>query len=109
MVGARVVVFPVMSCVRVVGVREREGSPLILSDTKLSHFLSRGNPGGVREQTDRGFSTGAVRGVEDRPKRAGCIITWTRVANAGEPGGGGGGAFEALPGLLAVHPLLPAT
>ena len=37
----------------------------ILSDARLSHFLSRGNPGGVREQIDHGFVTGAVRNVED--------------------------------------------
>ena len=41
------------------------------------------------------------------PKRAGCTITWTLVANAGEPGGGLVEAFEALLELLAVHPQLP--
>ena len=40
-------------------------------------------------------------------KRAGCTIIRARVANAGEPGGGAVGAFEALLDLLAVHPLLP--
>ena len=52
-VGARIVIFPLMSSVGVVGVREREGSPRTLSDAKLTLVLSRGNQGGVREQIDR--------------------------------------------------------
>ena len=42
-------------------------------------------------------------------KRTGCTVTRTRVSNAGEPGGGTVGAFEALLDLLAVDPLMPGT
>ena len=40
-------------------------------------------------------------------KRAGCTITRTRLASAGEAGAGAVGAFGALLQLLALHPSLP--
>ena len=42
------------------------------------------------------------------PKRAGCTITRTRLAQEKETGGPSMGAFEAMSGLLDVYPLQPA-
>lgn len=65
--GARVVAFSAMSIARVMGVCGRQSLPRILFDA-LSHFISWGRLGRVREESDRALGTSAIRGVEDRAK-----------------------------------------
>ena len=71
MIGARVVVFAVMSSTGLV--REREDSPRVLSDVKRSNSPPSGSRGGVRKLIDRELGTGTTRGVEDRPNEGGIL------------------------------------
>ena len=105
LIGARGVVFPVMSSAGVV--HERENSPRVLSDGNGQTFPR----GGVEVAFENGsvLNSVQVRVVASKTDqtRAGSTITGTRLAEAGEPRRGPGGAFQALLDLLAVHPLLP--
>ena len=50
--------------VEALGVRRRSGPTSILSDKELPHFVSRRNPGRIREQIGCPISAGTSRGVE---------------------------------------------
>lgn len=85
--GACIVVFSVMTCVRAVSVRERKGSPRILTEAELARVFR----GGVQLAVE---NRSVAESVEMRfvvakidQTRAGCMITRTRAANARESGG----------------------
>ena len=69
--GSRVVLFPAVSRVGVVGVRKRKHASRVLSDAELSLILSRGSSGRDGEQIDCGLGTGTACSVEDRPEEGG--------------------------------------
>ena len=108
-VWSRFIVLSAMSRVGVVGVREREGAPRVLSGVKLPHLLSKGSAGRDREQTDRALGTGAVRGVEDRPGKGGVHIHSDACSESGRHPGGSGGYFRDAAGPPRCSPAASGT